>query len=267
MPERQLRGLIVNDYDVSRIGVVLENGNSGWRDGLSVRDRGTQLPGRVGMVALSREFETTGRVLNLIGMQKATSMSQLQSWFREFKQRMTEGTIEIRFVDDLDKVYFGRTEDLGVLGNAPAFADGNRVGHRIRMQILCPDPLIYARFGTVAGFNSAAGEMPVGIAPSFPIIRINGAVTNPVITMKDFRGETIATLGLTAVIASGEFYEVNMDLSQIVDEVGDNQIDTMSSGGFFALDSIDSAGEDGPYPTLEVSPDAACEVLYRKAYL
>lgn len=264
MAERPLRGLFLNDYDLTRIGFTLENEIQGWRNGLTVRDRTTQLPGRVGTVALARTFETEGRMLTLTGMQKANSLAILLPWYRELKQRAQEGTVEVRFIDDQDKVYYARAENVEVIGQPPSL---QHPANRVRLSFLCPDPLIYDRNGSVAGFSAAAGEIPLGTANVFPIIRINGAVTNPVITYKDFRGDTIATFGLTAVIASGEWREIDMNLSKVTDESGVNQISEWSSGSFFALDSQDSAGEDGPYGTLEISPTADCDVLYRKSYL
>ena len=264
MSERD-RWMYVNDYPVDKIGLYPDpEGLEGNRSALTVRDRVTFLPGRVGTISLADEVETEPRRLAISCIQRGTSAANLQTRMRELRQRLAEGVTEIRFEEDSDKVFYCRLERAEVTGIAPMVSQPNQ---RVRISLLAQDPLIYDRNGTVVGFSSDEAELPLGTAPSFGIIRISGAVTDPVITYKDFRGDTKATLGLTATLGATEWREIDMDKSTIVDDAGANAIDEMSSGGFFSFDAQDAAGEDGPYPTIEVSPDADCDALYRKSWL
>jgi len=259
------RWLYVNDYPMDRIGLFpLAEGMQGHRGTLTFRDEVTDLPGRVGTISLARESESTPRRIVLETIGRGTSAANLQTRLREIRQRFSEGEIEVRFQDDIEKLFYCKLESIDVTGIAPMIPQPN---HNLRITLLAQDPLIYDRNATVAGFSAVAGELPLGTAPTFPIVRISGAVTNPVLTYKDFAGNTEQTFGLTVTLASGEFREIDMDKSTIVDEAGLNAISEKSSGDFFSFDPEDAAEEDGPYPTISCSPDANCDALYRKAYL
>lgn len=259
------RWLYVNDYPMDRIGLFPDaEGITGSRGTVTVRDEVTNLPGRQGVISLARESETVPRRIVLETIGRGTSAANLQTRLREIRQRFSEGVIEVRFQDDPEKVFYCKLESIDVRGIAPMIPQPN---HNLRITLLGQDPIIYDRNATPVAFSNVPGEVPLGTAPSFGIIRISGAVTNPTLTYKDIRGDTIGTFGLTVTLAAGEFREIDMDKSTVLDDAGLNAIDEFSSGDFFAFDPADAAGEDGPYPTVETSPDTDCDALYRKAYL
>jgi hypothetical protein len=243
----------INDFNLRNLGFVLET-PEGWRSGFTVPDRRTGLPGRVGTVRLAREDETQPRRLILVGHQLADDLTQLNSRLNELKGRLYEGDLEIRMGDALDWVFIGRTDSFEPTPIPPALM---QAAHRLRISILCSDPLIYARYPTVVSFGGAAAECPLATGVSVPRIRIGtapgGALTNPTITYRDHRGVAVTTMTLTATLGASQWLEIDNDLSKITDQAGANRISALTGGDFIALDPHHAAGEAGPYPTLEVS--------------
>lgn len=263
----------INDKDLSDLGFILET-PEGFREGLTFPDRRTGLPGRVGTVRLAREDESSPRRIILVGTLFATpseGVSTLRSHLDELKGRLYDGDIEVRFSDDEERVFYGRTENVGHTAIPPALTQR---GMRLRVPILCSDPLIYARRSTVVPFAAAAAQLPLGTAPSTPLLRIGtapgGAATNPTITYKDHRGDTITTLALTYTFGASEWLDIDCELAKITDESDANQISALTSGDFPVFDPHDASGESGPYPTIEISAATGAidfaEAHYRKAW-
>lgn len=266
--------LYVNDFDVSRLGVIVEDVIERHRAGLNFPDRTTNLPGRVGTIALAREFESNPRRLVVRAHQQASSRAQLIEDVNEFKARIYAGTIEVRFADDSDKVFFCRCEGVDVTPMAPALRKSGITAHTIRATLLAQDPLIYDRHGTVVGFSTAKAEAPLGTAISLPTLRVSGdASTGFTITYRDFRGDSVATLTLSSTISvsSTESVEIDFELGNITHSDGSNLISALSTDSDFlehGLDFQDAAGSTGPWPTIEINATGVTgSALYRKTYL
>lgn len=271
--------MFVNDFDVSRLGVIVNSVIERHRAGLSFPDRTTNLPGRVGTVALAREFESNPRRIVVNATQQASSRGQLVEDANELKSRLYDGTIEVRFADDADKVYYCRTEEVDATLDAPAFRKGRagntrKTTHRVRITLLAQDPLVYDRNGTVVGFSTAKAEVPTGTAPSLPLIRVFGATstsTDTTISYKDFRGDEqhVFTLSSTMSVSSTESVSIDMELGKVTHSDGSNLISAMSTDSdFFAFDAQDAAGSTGPYPSVDINTTGVTgDVTYRKAYL
>lgn len=263
----------VNDKDLGDLGFVLNNDLSGWRDTPTFRDRYSNLPGRMGAVSLSRELETEPRRMTLAGLLHATSVANLLANKDELHARLAEGTIEVRFSDDEERVYYGKLDGaVRISSIRPALV---QKGHACQFTILCPDPHIYHRRTTVVPFAAAAAQVPLGTGVSTPILRIGtapgGAATDPTITYKDHRGDTITSLVLSYTFGASEWLDIDSELEKITDESDANQISAISSGDFPRFDPHDAAGEDGPYPTIEISAATGAidfaEAHYRKAWI
>ena len=268
------RALYVNDFDVTRLGITVSSVIQRHRAGLSFPDRTTALPGRVGTIALAREFESSPRRLTVQATQSSSSAEQLVTDINEFKRRCYAGTVELRFSDDPNKVYLARCEDIDVTPMAPALRKSGVTVHQIRVTFLCQDPLIYDRYATVAAFSTAPGEMPLGSAPSLPTFRVFGPSTGSgfTLTYKNAAGTAQAAFtlsGAAAVMSSTEYITINTELATVVHSDGANLQTIMSStSAYFSLDPQDAAGSTGPFCTVEINATGVTgDALFKKSWL
>lgn len=265
MSHKGPEALLVNGFDTGELGLVVQNDLSGWRDGLAVEGEFSGIPGRVGTVPLAREPETTAREITVAGVQWAGSNQQLRQRLDRLKARLYAGTVEVSFSDDPDRFFLANTDDVTVTGIAPAL---HGEAHEVEISFFVTDPQIYERPGRVVDFTAARAVVPVGTGTSFPEIHISGPVTDPTVTYRDHRGETVETFGLTVSLGSGQRRVVDMETSQVRDGAGNSVISEWSSGDFFALSPEDAAADEGPFPTLEISPEPGeASARYRKAWI
>lgn len=274
-PRSDLRGMWVNDFDLTRIGFAVTDVIDRHRAGLSFPDRTTALPGRVGTVALAREFESMPRRIRVEGTQISTSSQQLVADVDELKRRVfMGGNIEVRFSDEPTRMFLARCDDVSVTPVSPSLRLSGKAMHRVSISLLCQDPLGYDVSGTIVAFSTVKGECPVGTAPSLPTIRIFGPSTGSgfVLTYRDHAGNSEHTMtlsGAAAVMSSTENIQIDCELATITHSDGTNLLSVMSTGSvFFSLDPQDAAGSTGPYPTVEINAAGVSgDILYRRAWL
>lgn len=262
----QATAMYINDYDTARLGLIVRR-VEGRDDALSARDRTTGIAKRLGEVPLARDFETAARVITIIGTIKTTSMATTLAARDELKGRLFSGVTEVRFSDKPDRMYLVKPTDARIVGTAPQF---DNPFSEVTISLICHDPLAYDKLCTAIGFNSVLQPCPLGTAPSQPTIRIAGPVTNPVITYRDVRGVVKRTMGFTVTLLATEYLDIDCELmaiSRYTAGAKANGIALLTSGDFIMLDPQDADPWNSAWPTLEVSPAASAEALYRKAYL
>lgn len=265
MPPRT--AMYLNDYDTSRLGLIVES-VEGWLDAPSARDRVTQLPKRAGDIILAPEAETAPRALVVSGVVKRTSIAACLAGIAELKERCYAGTNEVRFVDDPERVVYARTERVELTGIAPQFVNPYQ---RVRIALMCPDPLIYGRTPTVVGIPLATTRvaLPLGTAMSAPTIRVMGPATNPVLSIRRPDGTVVQTMGFTLSLLADDYLEIDCELfraTKYAAGVASNVINLWTSGDWLTFDPQDGAAASAIWPTIEVSAGSG-EALYRKAYL
>lgn len=263
----QATALFVNDFDTSRLGFILRRVEG--RDASVVaRDRTTGIAKRVGEIPLARDFETATRVITCLGTLRTVSMATTLAYRDELKGRLFSGVTEVRFNDKPDRMYLVKPTDIGIAGTDPQF--DNPVSE-ITMTLVCHDPLAYDKLCLGIGFGATLQPCPLGTAPSLPTIKIAGAVTNPVLTYRDFRGVAKKTMGFTVALGASEYLEIDNELMQInryTAGVKANGLGLLSSGDFIMLDPQDGDPSDAAWPTLECSPaPVGAEAFYRRSYL
>lgn len=135
-------------------------------------------------------------------------------------------------------------------------ASGDRIsrmrdyGHLVACQFLAPDPTFYGPTTQVATLEMEEGDgfeiptpIPTGIgesvfddtaiilyggsANSYPVIRINGPITNPLITNETT--ETSLEFADGTVIDMNDWWEIDTRAGTIVDAAGDNQLGSLST--------------------------------------
>lgn len=255
----------VNEFDTSGHGLVVER-VEGWIDGLSVAERTSLLPGRVGAVILPPETETTPRSIQVTGVVKGSSLASLRSNIDSLKERLYRGLVEVRFVDQSDRYVNARCSGFQVPATPPQFMNPRG---RISFSLFCPDPLIYSTQPTIVGFSSVAALLPLGTAPVAPIIRIMGVGTNPVLTYRKNNGASQATMGFTVTLAADEYLEIDCDLATVTKYaagVATNGISLWTSGDFIVFDPQHGVFSDSSWPTIEVSAGTG-ECGYKRTWL
>lgn len=260
-----LTACYINNVDLSRLGLTIEN-VEGWDDGLSVSDRLTQLPQRAGSVILAPEAETAPRTITINGVLRKPSMSAVRRAADELKDLLYRGTLEVGFVDRLDRVVYARTQSHATVIVPPQFSNPYS---RVRLGLLCPDPLIYARLGTTLGIYSGQQACPLGTAISAPTIRIMGPATNPSITYRRTDGTIRRTMSFNVTLSGSDYLEINCELNDV--RKYSAGVLTSALNSWVGDDWIELDPQDGDYayaswPTLSLSSGTG-EVLYRKAYI
>lgn len=256
--------IFINELDLASLGFITES-VEGWLDSPSATDRTTQLPGRVGAIILAPETETAPRTISVAGVIKRKSLAGVRTAVDQIKSALSRGTVEVRFVDQQDRVVYARSQDIQVVATQPQFfAPFSKVSFRL----FCPDPLIYATQGSIVGF-AAATPVPLGTAVSAPTIRIMGPVTNPTLTYRRADGTITQTMVFNIALTGSDYLEVNCEIDLITKSIaGVRTVDLnlLKSGTFISLDPQDGDPLLGSYPTLSLSGGAG-EAQYRKAWL
>ncbi len=255
--------LYVNDIDVADLGVTVGQSIDGWRDGPDIRLPAAPLLGRIGRLGLTDAPAANARVFSVDAVQIGSTVADLLSKLDQLKRLVYDGVVRIRTGEASDREYLG----VAGLTVGPMGDWLNQVAHTLRFRFDCDDATARALIPTVVPFSASATAIPLGTAPSAPVIRIGDSVTNPVITYKDHRGQTQRTMGFTITIAAGGWLEIDCELKTIVDQDGAQQAAALTSGDFIELNPYDGGGIAGPWPTLGVSGGSLAQAEYRKRWL
>lgn len=135
--------------------------------------------------------------------------------------------------------------DVKVLGGLSFDVDPVDYHVRTVVQLRADDPTWYA--GNATGnptttyylYSNIGGTQVItsgGNWPTFPIIRVNGPITNPTIT-NNTTGQSIA---LTATITAGNYYDIDLSYGKktVIDNGGVNRISTVSAASNLATWSL-----------------------------
>lgn len=259
-------GMWVNDFDTGTIGLIVSSVD-GWAHAPSTRDKTSLLPTRVGAIILAPEAETAPRPLVIDGLIRRANQAATKAAILDLQERLYCGTVELRFADDPDKVYYARVTDGDVLAGPYQFANRDA---RIQIRATCHDPLIYDRYGSVVGFSSARAPVPLGSAVSAPMLIVSGTTANPAITYRDKSGTVKQTMVFTVTLGANDYLEVDCELFKVTRYtagVASNGIALLTSGDFLRLDPHDSDPASGVWATLETNGSNLGECHYRRCWL
>lgn len=258
-----LRAVIINEFDLAGLGLIVERVD-GWLDGLSVTERSTKLPGRVGSVKLTPEAESAERIITVTGVIEKTSVSLVRTAIDELKRRLSAGEMEVRFVDQEDRYVIARQSSLGLIATPPQFL---QPASRVTFRLLCNNPLIYSREPSAVGFSTVKQPIPLGTAVSSGVIILKGAATNPKVTYRDFTGKIVKEMGYTVTLGVDDRIEINTDtdvMDLYVAGVKSSAADEWDGIEIISFDPHDSDAV-GSWPTLEVNAGTG-EAHYKKAW-
>ena len=225
-----------------------------------------ELPGADGAILLSEDGVVKARRITLQAYQRGPDLPTLLANQDELLWRLWGRDVELIFGDRADRFIRGRAEPFEFPLIQP---DLVQTAHHVRITFLCKDPRYYATALSSVAIGGAATPIPLGSAPSHPLITLNGAATGPQLVYRDAAGTERLRMDFGGTsIGSGASLVIDCDpeAMTITDGAGANRADALKLGRFPRFDPRDAYGLGGPWPTLEVSSGSGV-VSYRKAWL
>lgn len=157
----------------------------------------TRIPGGRNLIGKPAIIEP--RILEITGRvgEAGETWAQRSARVRAMDAAIGRGEIPIRFGDATLEV-FGRRLGRTVVPPAPYADAWVGVPWDVTLRFLCVDPHYYATTATtISSISTTPKTIPAGTAPIGGILTITGG-TNPVVTIRDSAGATIATYTFTA---------------------------------------------------------------------
>lgn len=256
--------LYVNDVDVATLGLTVGTPLTGAADGPEIRASTAPILGRMGHLALTDSPPAAPRRITVSGRQKAATTGALLDLEDRLKRVVHDGIVRVRLGDRPDREWEAR----GRMFVRPIGGWQARTAQDVDLIFEADDPIAQAIAPRTVSFAGGPTECPLGTAVSQPVILIGDGATNPVVTLRDHRGQVIHAMGFVAAIGAGEWFEINCETQTIVDQDGTNQAATFDGETeFIELNPYHAGSFTGPWPTLEVSSGALATAEYRERYL
>ena len=252
------RALIVDGFDMSTIGLIVDNKLDGFEDGPDLTWPSQQIPQRIDSIVTSSSPTYRDRTITVRGTVLGATRAEMQTTLDMIKWRLSPDEVLVRFAHDETREYRARAKRTAVTPIAPALTQR---GFSVNIQFVCNDPRKYAISDTVTAFTTATA-MALGTAPSHPVLRLTGG-TNPIVIYKD---SSAVEQGRMEFTWAGTWIDVDMLNRTIIDNASANQATTLTTGDFFTLDPRDSDYVTPAWPTLEVSGGGSGQATYRKNY-
>lgn len=257
--------LLINGTDVLTLGFRLST-PTGWLD-IAARTHPTVVrPGRAGAY-LSGQIQEQTRKVSLAGWIDAASDAAARSavdGLRSLLLKAVPATIVLP--DSATRQITAYLEaHVTDVGTGPVLIQRTL---KARLDLLLLDPYAYDITTTSVTLGAGVNRALLGTAPSFPVITINGAATNPTISLVRYDGTVLATLTLTITTIAGDTLIIDMDKKTILKN-GASAISTISAGDFFAMDPATAQNglgvnaTDQPYVT---SSSGAGTTAYKRAW-
>lgn len=257
--------LTINGTDLSTLGFHLSRAN-GWKDAPK-RSRATAVrPTRAGALRTGADVEAP-RTLTLEGTIIAADADGVRTAIDELRAAILRTQPATIILPDAPTRYLlawldGHTIDAGA---GPSMIQ-RMLTTRFDLSLL--DPYAYDVAQQTITLGAGVNRAPLGTAPSFPVITISGAATNPIVTLKRWDGTTLATLGLTLTTIAGDTLVIDMD-AKTIKKNGASVLANLTSGDFFALDPATAQQNYGALAAEQpyvVTSSGAGTTVYRRAW-
>lgn len=193
-------------------------------------DRGYRLDPRIGTLVFQLESKTLSDMYN--------KRSSLLKRFQTSNDLALKWTLDNGDVRQIDVHYYGEM-------SMPWVAD-EYASQRLAIQLLAPDPNFYDPTQQVHNFsynfatgsvNSTENVTYLGTFLSYPIVKMTGPLTNPVLT-NELTGDKLDFTGTT--ISGGTYYLIDCSYGAktVVDNLGANKIDKLTDDSDLATFSL-----------------------------
>ena len=198
----------------------------------------------------------------------AATAASLRVNLNHLKARIgaTGTEILVRFPDDATLEFEALMAQISVVGQAPQFI-GVNPWYEVLIQVSCYQPFARTTTDNTPTFNATADDMPMGTAPTFPVLQM-GPCTNPVIIYRDSGGTEQGRMEFGALtVAGGDTLDIDMEKKTIVHTISSTPQDDRSEltlGNYFALDPKHGVFATSTWPTLEVQSGTGTATYRRK---
>lgn len=238
---------------------------SGWLTAPSRQWPGVQLPGRQGNAKTATEPREAAVELRISAVVEGFSVSDARSRIDTIKHVLARTPVRVITPDAVTRYVVADVAAVSPEQFGPQFIQ-RKVP--VEITLVAHDPYHYDTTLTEVR-GPAATRLPcaLGTAPVRPRITVTGAATNPVLTLRDYLGNAIATMtfGATA-LAAAESLVADCD-AMTVTKNGVSSLAALTAGAFFKLDaSAQALRDESRWPTIETSSGTLL-VQYVRAHL
>lgn len=256
-------GVKLNGTDLSDLGIGMTS-IRGWANSPDV-SRGTfQTGGPFGQIPAGVE-EVGARGVSVEGLIKGNTIAtRIAVWEAALAQ--CRGMTEITPDDHPDRVVVGQLIGDARVRGVTDLLTMLRDVIRVRLDFVCHDPNYRDIPATIVAFDSTARSVPMGDQAHKWDMVLTGT-TDPVVTIRDFRGVSVHTMGLTVTHAADEYSRLDGYQHRVY--LGDSGVETrapaaLTSGAFKAFDPAWADHVSGASPTIEVDSGTGVLTYWRR---
>lgn len=211
-----------------------------------------EIPGRPGALKAVSEAREEILELRITGAVEGSSVSDARAKLDAIKALLTAAPIRVITPDAVTRFVLA---DLGQVTPDPYGPSFRQRKLPIEIVLTAHDPYRYDLVDT-AGSGGAVVRIacPLGTGLVRPLLTIAGPATNPVLTLRDWAGTSVAlmTFGATTLVA-GDNLVIDCSAGSIAKN-GSALMSALTAGDFFRLDPLAIADRDkARWPTVETN--------------
>lgn len=221
------------------------------------------VPGREDALPLDTEGSTGPRRISIDAVQKADTLAELMAAKEDLLWYLHGREHQVRIKESPTRYITAKVEAVQI---TPIDPWAIQRGHQVQILLLAADPRWHADQLVEAVLDTTRTPVELGSAPSRPVVRIDGPVSNPVVIHRDSAGVEKARIELNATIGTGAAVIIDCDRMTITDALGTDLAYVWKGRVFLRLDPRHAGGPAGPWPTVELSGGTGT-IGYRKAWL
>lgn len=253
LDEEPMNVLYINGTDVGTLGLDVQDAGA-WLSGLVASRGSVPIPDGFGSMASGvdtlRPRADRIRLLIKTGVTLSTREAVLDR-----VRDLLQGVVEVRWSGSERKLLCSLESD-AASAFEPVLAF-DRAETVVQWDLVAYQGVRIDGTDRVVGFTTTPGTVQVGTHFGQGVMWISGSATTPVVTYKDFRGDTVGTMTF-ATLAADEALEVDLYAGRVyLHDAGVRTLSqaslTASSGGFFRFEPRHANVSVAAYPTLEVS--------------
>lgn len=244
--------IYINGRDVEELGLTVEDVGP-WLSGVTVQRQSVAMPFGFGQTVSEVETYPAREYRLRMGNTNDWTLGSREARIEAVRELLV-GVIELAFEDSARKVLC-RLEEETVASFAPsvAFAIPDIAANWTLRAYQVARLSVEDR---VVGFTTTPGAVQVGdFARAAGIILISGAATDPVVTLRNFRGEVVGGMAFQQALTASQALEVDLYEEVIWLRSGGTRTRADASlvdGDFFEF-RPEHRGPSGAWPTIEVS--------------
>lgn len=246
--------VLVNGRDVAELGLRLTD-LSGAFGGLNVQRQAVAMPFGFGQTVSEVETYPAREISVQLYTDEGGgwTVQNREARLAEVRELLT-GVVEVAFVESALKVLCRLESE-----TASGWTSGMSFTHQHTSMSWTLRAYQVARLSVedrVVGFTTTPGAVQVGdFARAAGIILISGAATDPVVTLRNFRGEVVGGMAFQQALTASQALEVDLYEEVIWLRSGGTRTRADASlvdGDFFEF-RPEHRGPSGAWPTIEVS--------------